>query len=113
MTVKIYEAPRLYPNLNDETKFRLNKTNEIKEYFIAEIREWETTSKRLSKYIAAFDYSDNALIALSVTRGGISIIYFSSSIGVPVEIASESCFSFENYWKQQEIKGRNITRLLC
>ena len=32
------KTPRIYPNLNDETpQFRLNKINEIKYYFIAEI----------------------------------------------------------------------------
>ena len=36
--------------------------------------------KKLIKYIAAFDYIDKTLIALSSTRGGIIIISF---IGVP------------------------------
>ena len=35
------EAPRIYPNLSDETQFRLYKIKEIKDYFIAEIRERE------------------------------------------------------------------------
>ena len=42
-------------NLNNQ-QFRLNKINEIKDYFIAEIKERELMSKRLSKYIASFDY---------------------------------------------------------
>ena len=29
----------MYPNLNDEQQFRLNKVNEIKDYFVAEIKE--------------------------------------------------------------------------
>ena len=29
----------MYPNLNDEQQFRLNKVNEIKNYFVAEIKE--------------------------------------------------------------------------
>ena len=41
---------------------RLNKVNEIKEYFIAEIKEGELMSERLSKYIASFDYFDKSLI---------------------------------------------------
>ena len=32
------EASNVYSNLNDRTRFRLNKINEIKECFIAEIR---------------------------------------------------------------------------
>ena len=31
------EAPNMYPNLNDQ--FRLNKINEIKDCFIAKIKE--------------------------------------------------------------------------
>ena len=33
------EAPSRYPDLTDETQFRLNKISEIKDYFIAEIKE--------------------------------------------------------------------------
>ena len=44
-------------NLNNQ-QFRLNKINEIKDYFIAAIKERGLISKRLSKYIASFDYFD-------------------------------------------------------
>ena len=47
-------------------------------------------SKKLSKYIAAFDYIDKALIVLSVTSGGISIISFTKVIVVPAGLASVS-----------------------
>ena len=50
-------------------------------------------SKKLGKYIAAFDYIDKTLIVLSVTNGGISIISFTTVIGVPVGIVNAS-FSF-------------------
>ena len=46
-------------------QFRLNKIDEIKNYFIAEIKERELMSKRLSKYIASLDYFDKSLIVLS------------------------------------------------
>ena len=45
-------------------------------------------SKKFSKYIAAFDYIDKTLIVLSATSWGISIISFTSVIGVPAGIAS-------------------------
>ena len=52
-------------------------------------------SKKLSKYIAIFYYIDKTLIVLSATSGGISIISFTSVIGVPVGIASASfCLAF-------------------
>ena len=47
-------------------------------------------SKRLSKYIASFDYFDKSLIALSATSGRISIASFATVIGTPVGIASAS-----------------------
>ena len=47
-------------------------------------------SKNLSKYIAAFDYFDKTLIVFSAISGGISIISFTSVIGIPVGIASAS-----------------------
>ena len=76
--------------LSDQTKFRLNEINKIKNYFSSEIQERKTMSKKLSKYIAAFDYIDKTLVALSATSGGISIISFTSDIGVPTGIASAS-----------------------
>ena len=45
-----YETHNIYPNLNDQQHFRLNKINEVKDYFIAEITKWELISKRLSKF---------------------------------------------------------------
>ena len=41
------------PNLNNQ-QFRLNKISEIEEYFIAEIKERELMSKKLSKYFSLF-----------------------------------------------------------
>ena len=76
--------------LSDQTKFRLNEINKIKDYFNSEIQERKTMSKKLSKYIAAFDYIDKTLIVLSATSGGISIISFTSVIGIPAGIANAS-----------------------
>ena len=42
-------ATNMYTNLNDQQKFRLNKRNVDKDYFLAETRERELLSKRLSK----------------------------------------------------------------
>ena len=47
-------------------------------------------SKKLSKYIAAFDYIYKILIVLSATRGGISIISSTSFIGIPAGMTSAS-----------------------
>ena len=76
--------------LNDQQQFRLNKINEIKDYYVAEIKERVLMSKRLSKYIASLDYFDKSLIALLVTTGGISTASFAALIGAPVGIISAS-----------------------
>ena len=47
-------------------------------------------SKRLTKYIASFDYLDKSLIVLSVTTGDISITLFATIIGAHVGITSAS-----------------------
>ena len=57
---------------------------------MANIKERNLMSKRLSKYIAPFDYFYKLLIVLSVTTGGISIASFSVIIGAPVGIVSAS-----------------------
>ena len=84
--VDSHETPNIYPNLNvplnDQQHFRLNKINEIKDYFVAKIKERELMNKRLSKYIASFDCFDKSLIVLSVTAGSISIASFATVVGV-------------------------------
>ena len=89
----------MYPNLSKiplniplsyQQHFRLNKINEIKDYFVSEIKERELISKRLSKYIASFDYFDRSLIVLSVTTVSISIASFTTVIGASVAITSAS-----------------------
>ena len=75
--------------LNDQ-QFRLNRINEIKYDFVAEIKERELMSKSLSKYIASFDYFDKSLIVLSITTGSVSIASFAIVIGAPVGIVSAS-----------------------
>ena len=44
----------------------------------------------MSKYVTTFDYIDKISITLSAATGGISIISFTSTIGVPAGIASAS-----------------------
>ena len=94
-----YETHNICPNLgvsvsatplSDQQHFRLNRISEIKDYFVAEIKERELMSKRLSKYIASFEYFDKSLIVLSVTTGSISIASFATVIGAPVGIVSAS-----------------------
>ena len=62
----------------------------IENYFINEINERKLYNKKLSKYVTIFDYMDKILIVLSATSSGVSIISFTSIIGVPAGIASAS-----------------------
>ena len=80
-------------HVSRQTLLRLNKISKIEDYFIKEVRERELMSKKISKYIAAFDCFDNVLIVLSATSRGVSIASFASVIGSPVERASVS-YSF-------------------
>ena len=63
---------------------------ELKNYFHQEINQGKSYSKKLGKCITSFDYIDKTLIVLSATTGGVSIISFTSFVGVPVGIASAS-----------------------
>ena len=81
--------------------------SKIENYFIEEINQRKSCSKKLSKYVAVFDYIDQALIVLSATSGGVSIISFTTIVGAPVGIASASLtlFFFSNNTNNQ----KNIT----
>ena len=115
-----------HSNLNlisssDQSKFRLNEINKIKDFFNSEIQERKTMRKKLSKYIAAFDYIDKTLIVLHPTSGGISIISFTSVIRISAGIASGSftlIFSVTTRIVQKLLKiaknrKRNIIKFLC
>ena len=81
----------LNANISNEQQFRLNKTTEIKDYFLAEIRERELISRNISKYIASLDYFDKSLNVLSILSDSISIASFATVIGVPAGIIGASC----------------------
>ena len=76
--------------LSEQTKFRLSEIIGIENYFYQEINQRKSCSKKLSKYVAAFDYIDRILIVLSATSSRESIISFTSIVGAPVVIASAS-----------------------
>ena len=77
-------------NLSEQTKFLLSEIIRIENYFHQEINQRKSYSKKLNKYVTAFDCIDKVLIVLSATSGGVSIISFTSIIGAPVGIASAS-----------------------
>ena len=64
--------------LSEQTKFRLSEKIEIENNFILEINQRKLCSKKLSKYVIAFNYIDKILIVLSATSSGVCIISSSS-----------------------------------
>ena len=54
-------------NLTEQTKFRLDKISEIENYSYKEINQRKSCGKKISKYVAVFDYIDKVLIVLSAT----------------------------------------------
>ena len=101
------------------TKFRLNEISKIKNYFISEIRK--AISKKLSKYIAAFDYADKIFIVLSASFGTLSIVSHATVVGIPVGLAGASLtvvFSLKNMnskeiMKHDKKEKEKTIKLLC
>ena len=48
--------------LSEQTKFRLSEIIGIENYFYQEINQRKSCSKKLSKYVTAFDYIGNFLL---------------------------------------------------
>ena len=96
----------------NQTKFRLDELSKIENYFIEEINQRKSSSKKLSKYVVVFGYIDQVLIVLSAASGGVSIILFASIVGAPVRIASASftLFFFSNNGNSQKIIEYNKKR---
>ena len=81
-------------DLSEQTKFRLDEISKIENYFIKEINQRKSCSKKLSKYIAVFYFIDQDLIVLSAASGGVSITSFKSIVGAPVGTASANNKSY-------------------
>ena len=63
-------------NLSEQTKFRLSEIIGIENYFYQEINQRKSCSKKLSKYVTAFDYIDKILIVLSTTSSGNMLLLY-------------------------------------
>ena len=97
-------------NLTNQKKFRLDEISKIENYFIEEINQRKSFSKKLSKYEAAFDYIDQALNVLSARSGRVSIISFTSIVGALVGIASGNLALFFSLTTEIVKKLLNIAR---
>ena len=77
-------------NLTDPTKFRLNEITKIEHYFNSEINQKKSCSKKLSKYVATFDYIDKILAVSSAASRGFCIISSMSVVGATVGMTGAS-----------------------
>ena len=97
-------------DLSEQTIFRLDEISKIENYFNEEISQRKSCSKKLSTYVAVFDYIDKILIFLSVTTRGVSICSFTSIEGAPVGIASAGFTLIFSLTTEIVKKLLNITR---
>ena len=107
-SISIEETDRI--NLTEETKLRFDEISKMENYFIEEINQRKSCSKKLSKYAVVFDYIDQILIVLSAASGGVSIISFTRIVGAPVRIASPTFTLFFSLTTGIVKKFLNITR---
>ena len=70
--------------LSEQTKFQLDEISKIENYFYQEINQRKSCSRKLNKYVAVFDYIDQALIVLIARNSGVSINSFTTIVGAPV-----------------------------
>ena len=87
-SLEIYQA-----KLTERAKIRLDIISETENYFHQEINQRKVCSKKLSKYVAAFDYIHKVLIVLVATSCNIlsSMIKFLCWIKV-ISIASKHSY---------------------
>ena len=96
--------------LSEETKFRLSEIIGIENYFYQKINKRKSCSEKLNKFCTPFDNIDKILIVLSAASSGVSIISFTSIVGVPVGIASATLTLFFSLTAGIIKKSLNITR---
>ena len=66
--MKVILSKQFYrTNLTEQIKYWLHEISKIKNYFHEEINERKSCSKKLRKYVPAFDYIELILIVLSAT----------------------------------------------
>ena len=97
----------LNANISNEQQFSLNKINEIKYYFLAEISERELITKNVRKCIASLEYFDKSLNVLFILLGSISIPSFTTVSEAPAGIIGASCgftFSFTTGFVKKFLK---------
>ena len=102
--------------LNEQTNYRLNEINEIKNYFKSEIKDQELLTKKLSKYITVFDYCDKILTVFLTISTGVNIsshVKTEKHTGLIISVSSLiSCLNIgkikKSYCMKQRKERKNI-----
>ena len=104
-------------SLNEQTNYRLNEISKIKDYFETEIKDQKLLTKKLSKYITCFDYTDKILTVFLTIFSGINIFsHFKEKeyAGLISSVFSLiSCLSIgiiKNYCMKQKRERKNIIK---
>ena len=61
-------------SLTEKTNYRLNEISQIKDYFECKIKDQKLLTKKLSKYITCFDYTDKILTVFLTVFSGVNIL---------------------------------------
>ena len=91
-------------NLTEQRKFRLDEISKVENYFYQEIKQRKSCSKKLSKYVAVFEYIDKFLIVSSAATGGVSLCLFTSVVRAPVTGIVKKLLSTTRNKKKSMIK---------
>ena len=94
-------------DLSEQTKFRLDEISKIENYFIEEINQRKSCSKKLSKYVTVFDYIDQDLIVLSTRSGGYQLFHLQLLLEHQLEYQVQYVIFFLNNRNSQKITEYN------
>ena len=73
---------------NISQEFRLENTEEIKNYFIEEINKYKLMSEKHKEVSTTLNCIEHFLILISVITGCVSVTAFASLVGIPIGITS-------------------------
>ena len=75
---------------NKSQEFRLKNTDETRNYFLEEIKQYELMSKKHKKVCTSINYTEHFLILASAIIGCISNSAFASLFGIAIGITSSA-----------------------
>ena len=84
----IYFKNMVEENISQE--YRLKNLNEIRNYFLEQIKQNQLMNKRHKKICRILNHNKHTLILVSTITGCISISTFASLIGIPIGIMSSA-----------------------